>query len=765
MANSVVKLSIDSHEFDANIKRAGEALNKFFDQAKKGDRTFEVIDDDAMEVVRAFGQMETKSKSASGQLAELTKGFTDLSLAYKRMTDEEKASPVGKEITNQLDILKGRIQDTKKDISDINGEINGGGGLTGALDQLAGKFGLNIQQLAGWGAAIGAAKVALDVAKDAFFQSESNIDEWGRTVEGAKGAYDVFLDTLNNGNWSNFFSNLTTAVQGARDLYDSLDRLGSIKSNNAAAIAIVQQEIAKLRLLKQSGEDVDAQIKDATARLAALQKQSVDAGKKAGRDSIGNIIRNEYNTQKGANPLSGGSISTAVNDILKNGQAAFDKYKQTFERLEKKAADTRVTAGSASATGVTSGTERYTNLEKLTDEERKQYFLAKAITEGETRIQQGIALYAQSVQEGTASAREEFKGNRYALTGSGGSGSGKTGGGGSTTTVAKELSPLQQAQKEISALTEEALTADEARRKVIKEEIADLQKQVEEYKKIQDYVTGKGTAAQVIEAKVNKPLTVDEMRAKAQADLEAQNTAVDSSIFSALLKDSVKSGVDVGNLLDSANLEIQAGIDVPDETWQGILEKYNELKAAIGEEPIQIDFNTGKIATDGKKAEDTWKNAASAVQSVGSAFSQIEDPGVKAMGTVMQAIASIALGYAQATVQASSMGPWAWIAFAASGLATMLATISSIHSATGYAEGGIVQGNSYSGDNVGPVMLDAGELILNRAAQGTLAEALTNGNNQGGAVGGTPYVTGEKIVMGINNYGRRAGLGELVFSR
>ena len=765
MADVITRLKVESTEYDSKIKRASQGLLQMEQACRKVGGTLAILEKDELEFVKGLGKMETVSKDARGQLNELTKAFTDLSLQYKRLTDEEKQGDFGKALASSLGELKTRIQDTKGQLNEINGEINGGGGLTGALDQLAGKFGLNIQQLAGWGAAIGAAKVALDVAKDAFFQSESNIDEWGRTVEGAKGAYDVFLDTLNNGNWSNFFSNLTTAVQGARDLYDSLDRLGSIKSNNAAAIAIVQQEIAKLRLLKQSGEDVDAQIKDATARLAALQKQSVDAGKKAGRDSIGNIIRNEYNTQKGANPLSGGSISTAVNDILKNGQAAFDKYKQTFERLEKKAADTRVTAGSASATGVTSGTERYTNLEKLTDEERKQYFLAKAITEGETRIQQGIALYAQSVQEGTASAREEFKGNRYALTDSGGSGSGKTGGGGSTTTVAKELSPLQQAQKEISALTEEALTADEARRKVIKEEIADLQKQVEEYKKIQDYVTGKGTAAQVIEAKVNKPLTVDEMRAKAQADLEAQNTAVDSSIFSALLKDSVKSGVDVGNLLDSANLEIQAGIDVPDETWQGILEKYNELKAAIGEEPIQIDFNTGKIATDGKKAEDTWKNAASAVQSVGSAFSQIEDPGVKAMGTVMQAIASIALGYAQATVQASSMGPWAWIAFAASGLATMLATISSIHSATGYAEGGIVQGNSYSGDNVGPVMLDAGELILNRAAQGTLAEALTNGNNQGGAVGGTPYVTGEKIVMGINNYGRRAGLGELVFSR
>ena len=332
--------------------------------------------------------------------------------------------------------------------------------------------------------------------------------------------------------------------------------------------------------------------------------------------------------------------------------------------------------------------------------------------------------------------------------------------------MVKELSPLQQAQKEISALTEEALTADEARRKVIKEEIADLQKQVEEYKKIQDYVTGKGTAAQVSEAKVNKPLTVDEMRAKAQADLEAQNTAVDSSILSALLKDSVKSGVDVGNLLDSANLEIQAGIDVPDETWQGILDKYNELKAAIGEEPIQIDFNTGKIATDGKKAEDTWKNAASAVQSVGSAFSQIEDPATKAMGTVMQAIASIALGFAQAAASpAVTSTGWGWIAYLAAGAAAMATTIATIHSLTGFAEGGIVQGNAYSGDNVGPVMLDAGELILNRSQQGTLAEALTNGNNQGGAVSGTPYVTGEKIVMGINNYGKKQGWGELVFSR
>ena len=776
MADVITRLKVESTEYDSKIKRASQGLLQMEQACRKVGGTLAILEKDELEFVKGLGKMETVSKDARGQLNELTKAFTDLSFQYKRLTDEEKQGDFGKALASSLGELKTRIQDTKGQLSEINGEINGGGGLTGALDQLAGKFGMNIKQLTGWGAAIGAAKVALDVAKDAFFQSESNIDEWGRTVQGAKGAYDVFLDTLNNGNWSNFFSNLTTAVQGARDLYDSLDRLGSIKSNNAAAVAIVQQEIAELRLLKQSGEDVDTQIKDATARLAALQKQSVDAGKKAGRDSIGNIIRNEYNTQKGANPLSGGSINRAVDDILKNGQAAFDKYKQTFERLEKKAADTRVTAGSASATGVTSGTERYTNLEKLTDEERKQYFLAKSITEGETRIQQGIALYAQSVQEGTASAREEFKGNRYALTGSGGYGGGKTGGGDSTTTVAKELSPLQQAQKEISALTEEALTADEARRKVIKEEIADLQKQVEEYKKIQDYVTGKEVTKTIEPSKVNKPKTVDDMLAEERIKMETQTTGLDKTTLSTILRDSINNNINVGNTLDSAILEIQAGIDVPDATWQAIIDEYNALREQIGLEPITIKFETGELEKVDNATKDVGKSmkfAASMTQTLGSALSAIEDPGAKVAATVAQAIANVALAYADtlAKDQTSKWNIFSFIAAAAAATVSMATTIASIHSATGYAEGGIIKGNSYSGDRIGGIVdgrqlvgLNAGELVLNKAQQANLAAELTKGSD-GGRFSSTPYVTGEKIVLGINNWAKRNGKGELVFSR
>ncbi len=137
------------------------------------------------------------------------------------------------------------------------------------------------------------------------------------------------------------------------------------------------------------------------------------------------------------------------------------------------------------------------------------------------------------------------------------------------------------------------------------------------------------------------------------------------------------------------------------------------------------------------------RTTADVVGSIGDAFSAIEDPAAKVMGTVMQAVASVALSYAQALVQASSMGPWAWVAFAATGLATMLSTISAIHSSTGYATGGMVEGNTYSGDQI-PAMLNAGEVVLNKAQQGNLASQLEGGGmrnmNLSGRIRGTDII-------------------------
>ena len=429
MSDAIVRLKVESQEYDQKLKRATEGLTRYAYECRKVGGTLEVVEKETLDYVKALGQMGTVSRTATGSLNEMKKAYTELSVEYKKLTDDEKKSEYGRALRQSLDELRGRIKDTEKDLKGINDELKGSNGLSGALDSIAGKFGLSIKQLTGWGAALAAGKVALDVTRDAFFQSESNIDEWGRTLKGAEGAYQVFLDTLNNGNWSNFFQNLETAIRGGRDLYDIFDRLGSIKSNNAAAIAIVQQQIAQLRLAKQQGENVDAQLKAATARLAQLQGQAVTAGKAAGNQAAFNVIRNGVNSIGGAR-VNDATIKLAVSQLMTGGQAQFDKFRSNYEILQRKGTRTVVQQLDDGMGGTVNRYRQTFDINALTKEEQKQYKIARAITEGETRIQEGISAFAQAVNEGTSAAREEFRGNRYALQGSGGGGgTGGSGGG------------------------------------------------------------------------------------------------------------------------------------------------------------------------------------------------------------------------------------------------------------------------------------------------------------------------------------------------
>ena len=211
-------------------------------------------------------------------------------------------------------------------------------------------------------------------------------------------------------------------------------------------------------------------------------------------------------------------------------------------------------------------------------------------------------------------------------------------------------------------------------------------------------------------------------------------------------------------------------LDIRKEVAEAIAEM-NEL-IPDEDKKIVLDVDTGQIITATKKVDKDVKAIAASAQavstvvgSIGQAFNAIEDPAAKVMGTVMQAVATVAGGYATASAQAAALGPWAWIAFAATGLATMVNMINTIHSSTGYANGGIVGGNSYSGDNLhtSDYGINAGELVLNRAQQGNLASQLEGGGLQN--LNLEAVIRGEDIRLALNNNGRRTGRGEYVQSR
>jgi len=348
--------------------------------------------------------------------------------------------------------------------------------------------------------------------------------------------------------------------------------------------------------------------------------------------------------------------------------------------------------------------------------------------------------------------------------------SGRNGSGNRNTTPEKELTIQQQ----ISNLENEALTATEERREQIKAQIQELDEVLQKQKEIvkslhevEDIDLEKifPTVTPSTPSKSMGENMVGGIMEKIAQDI--QNADVNT--LKNLLTVTIQNGIEGIDIQTDSLMEqiIGDGADIPDETWQSLADQINEKLKEMGIEPIQIDFKTGGITKANKEAKESTKNfqtAASAIQSVGSALQSLEDPGAKVAGIIANAIANIALAFSESSIKAAGGGPVAWIAATASGLATMISTIAAIKSATaskGYAEGGIVKGNSFSGDNIpADTFINAGELVLNRSQQMSIAAQLQDGERRGNF---TPsHISGEQIYIAMNRYTKRTGRGELV---
>ena len=839
MADVITRMRVDSSEYDQKIKRAQQNLLSLEQQCRATKQSMNTLSKENVEYVKSIGNMETVSRTARGRLSELTSAFTELSMAYKRLTDEEKKGDFGVALSGSLEQLKARIGEAKTQLSDVTAELgetgHAGVDLNGVMDQLGGQLGINTGLIRGLSAgtigataAIGAMVTTTLAASKAFADYNRELSMRGqvttvttglqgpsadRMTDAARSISDVygtdFREVINAANtlMTQFGQTGDSAMQLIRD-----GMQGMIMGDGPKLLSMIQQYAPSFRDAGISASQLVAIIHNSEGGIFTDQNMNaIVMGIKNIRlmtnktsEALGEL---GIDGQKMSQQLSDGSmtifqalgqVSEAIERTGSGSQAAGEVMQYVFGR-QGTVAGTKL--GEAIATLNTNLEETKNQTGKLgkayADLEGANERLNKAIRDcfeydGWETMTTGLKTGLVTALAAVAEKMGEIK---TFVTGIEVAGTNvfdviRTSAINSLGPLGKMLNLLIDIKKAkggigsggdagaaLSAVLPAAAGVQSS--KPQKPEPPKPPKpEPPKPPKAEPMVEGglKGVKDMGVES-VRTTESMRELQAELSRWREALAEATNGPDFRAAEQGiaQTKRRMGVQGAAVRMGVSTTEMLDITDGAGEAAEQLRQRIEDELKEHPIVVPVETGGAAELPEIGEETmkaWQNAASAVGSVGSALQSIEDPGAKVAGIIANAIATIAMTFAKSLE--GTWTPWDWIAGAAAGTATMIATIAAIKSATAgsYAQGGIVPGNSYSGDRL-TANVNSGELILNRSQQDAVAAQLEwarqdirgDGGTGGAGGSGRPYVTGEEIWTGTNNYTKRSGRGEIVTTR
>ena len=758
MADVLTRFKLETTQYDSKLRDAAKSLSDYTKQATLAGNEFGKFTEKNVEAAKAFGNIATGATNSKDKVKELVSAFNTLAKTYNDLTQEQQQSDFGKAMAGSLNTLKGRIAEAKQELNSMGDSTRSTGGIMGMLKD---KLTVNIDALKLFNLGLQGAKAALDVAKDAFFASEASVDEWGRVVASAQSVYEGFLTAINTGDISGYLNNINQIIQAARDAYDELDKLGTMKTIQAPQMSAQQTEINRMRMMLMTGTYI-APAEGSGQKAATGMK----TGDRLTPEMMRNIERHLQNATKSVVDLTGREVKQAgkaidayYNKLAKQNGMTMEEFRkgvsswaefekrikgaERYEAFERKHTTYAEGATFGHRDNAVNPDAEYRGWNVLRVDKQRQNSLNDLGNLIKQRDQQMSQMYSTIGQAFRTINRAEGTTVKD-IMGRGGKGGG--GGRSASGSTAELLDPTSIAYQEklVQDLTKKWREAGAAVRDEYKAELESAKAVLDNMKGIgiDDKYLNQHSAGFTAQANPNLnqgaefkiPVSIDIKGAIAQ---QTSNLESEAARLTELLN----------GAFDPTSIQAyQTALD-------GVKKKLKEIG--------------GETSEDGDKNADSWNKAAIAIGSVGSALNSIEDPAAKVAGIVAQAVATVALAFAQSLK--GSVTVWDYIAGAAAGIATMVSTISAIHSATGYDQGGIVKGNSYSGDNMlGQVDgrqfvgLNAGEVVLTRAMAGNLASQL-----QGTGLGNMELVAtvrAEQIDFVMNNRGRRTGRGEYVQS-
>ena len=703
MGDVITRFRLETTQFDSKLRDSAKALQNIAHQAQLGGKDFNDFSQKAIETARALGTVQSGANNTKDKLRDLVGSYNDAAKAYNSLSETAKQGEFGKAMAASLQKLQQDIKDTKEELYSLGEVASGkGGGLFGE----GGLTGM-LQVAGGNLISKGLEKIVGGLT-----------DAWTKSIELARAGEGVRI-AFERLNQPGLLDKLKEATHGTVSEVELMKQ--AIKFENfklpledlATYLAFAQQKA------KDTGESVDYMVNSITTGLGRQSKQILD-----------NLGISAAELTKRMN--EGADMTKAVADIIREEMAKAGDYVET-------AADKAAQAAA-----------------KATDELEKFGRSAAPIAEEWGQVWNALSIGAMDFAN--------------TLLGP----------------VAESIRSLQNIWNNgwEDNLTNSPYNIEgKGKPKFGYQGMGNLQRVTAPGGYVE--VTDKNTGAVIGGQHFDNLSDTNSINAWRKGLVKTPKTGgsgkknlPEYSDFSKLLfktdTDSLKY-----NPADHAPSSGLRPEDIlgPSDEWENYKDTIAGSIEGIGEQFNNLtewtaDFDPYKQKMDemtkaAKQNQMAMGLASQAVGAFSSALSSMEDPGAKAAGTVMQALGSIALGFAMASSQANTAGTgWGWLAWVAAGLAAMTTAISTVHQLTGYAEGGIVKGNSYSGDNIygGPdAMVNAGELVLTRAQQSTLASALQGNGMQNMNIAGR--IKGTDIILSIDRSLKLEGKQLLTWGR
>ena len=712
MSDSVVKLRIDSKEYDANIKRAGDALTDYFRKVKEGGGTLMHLDDGVMEAVKAMGELGTQAKSTKGGLRELTQATTDMTAAYRALTDEEKASPLGKAMQQSIQQMTERASEMKDAMADVNAAITNAASDTRTFDQISGAANVatsSFQVLQGATKVLGI-EIGNDVEVIAKLQAAMAITNGLTQIQTALQKQSAFMQGVNAAKTA-----LATIAQQAYAVATGEATAAQVAFNVAAnanpyglilgALGLLIGAVTAFAAVTRESNDEVADAKSEMDTLTASVDKATEAYERLANKikSLGIGGQKEYHMLIQAKADQFQDVRNAWLNVgfekkreeERNGKDT-EKWKALDEE-QKRLHDEMLKVQ-----------KEYNELRRINKERVKrlnQYArldFSDITTESEA---QSALSFLQEQKKYKDPTSRDYGNIKRAIE-------------------YVENILLPQFQDKTEAKAKSHATHIQKETSILKKSIGDYENQIKELRATEKDVT----TTEEWEALQHK---IGEMVIKVK-ELKGELKDVPASISYATNK-----------ATDEQNKKIQDRLNDPETVSKGV--------AAIIKD---IEKNREKGDKEEKKYfSDGLSKLAGGLSGIDSGFKSLGidlgDGFEKVVGG-LQGVSSILMGI-QTIVSAIEVisSADALIPFARGGIVP--------HAANGY----FVPGNNFSGD-VTPIMANAGELILNKSSQNNLASFIQEVEGRGRSGNGLARVSGEQIWIALNAYTKRTGQGEIV---